>query len=374
MREEISSVRFISLYDRRNKDDHPPMYARLYYLNKFDHSISFRCFNTKWTVGSYSKRPEGIDDFIHFLITTLDSDDVPSSWSLLYATVSIDSECRNESDKISIQTIRGDALPSYHYGVCLHKAVGSEVQPQVLLDWVKLNIALGAQTITIYLQTVSDAITDALRTYITNGIVEILDWKVEQPFVDSPSKHGAQTGVIADCIYHNMNRVKYLALIDLDEFIVPQKYHTIPELLGDLNPQHNKTQPVASYVFWSANMYDNGTPLSTVSYLMKHCLSLTNTSWIPVYFKRTQSCYNRAVNTRKIIVQPMGIKTSWVHNILTHLSGYEKELIVPEEAGSMRHYRFHWSGFSAGCRTPKVTTFVMDQYVVDYYQKQCIHP
>lgn len=34
-----------------------------------------------------------------------------------------------------------------------------------------------------------------------------------------------------DCLYRNMYRYKYLALIDLDEFIIPRQNGTINELL-----------------------------------------------------------------------------------------------------------------------------------------------
>lgn len=346
-------IQFISLYDRR-KSKKPSLYAKLYYNDSLSSSP---CISTKWTVGSPSEnyaKNNGEDDFIHYLISTTDVDS-PQRRSLLYATVSTDSYCMNESARISIQTIETNKT-RYTYGVCLHKALLGNVKPQVLLDWVKLNIAMGAEIITLYIQTVPESLPKILKPYISKGVVDLIDWKVEQPFADSPSSHGGQTGVIAECIYYNMNRVKYLGLMDLDEFIVPQKHNSVQELLREVET-NERAKVAASYQILSANVYDNGKPLPDIA---EKCPEISDTS-IPVYFKRIQTCVAGSNYLRKLIVKPIAVTTSWVHNILAFQSSYTKEYVISSDLVRSNHYR---SSFKGGfpCSSKNETTLTMSRF------------
>ena len=61
-----------------------------------------------------------------------------------------------------------------------------------------------------------------MKPYINEGLVEILDWNLKPLVFSGTDRYEGQFSVINDCIYHNMYRVKYLALMDMDEFIIPQ--------------------------------------------------------------------------------------------------------------------------------------------------------
>ena len=105
--------------------------------------------------------------------------------------------------------------------VCVYVCVCVK-DPQILIDWIELNLVLGAKIITIYFQYVPEIFYEIMKPYINEGLVEILDWNLKPLVFSGTDRYEGQFSVINDCIYHYMYRVKYLALMDMDEFIIPQ--------------------------------------------------------------------------------------------------------------------------------------------------------
>lgn len=60
--------------------------------------------------------------------------------------------------------------------------------------------------------------------------VEILPWNLRMRSQKEIRTEGL-FAALNDCLYRNMYRFKYLALVDLDEFIVPRHNDTIKDLL-----------------------------------------------------------------------------------------------------------------------------------------------
>ena len=76
----------------------------------------------------------------------------------------------------------------------------------------------------------------------------------------------AGMGALNDCVYQNMKNVKYLLMIDLDEFIVPHMNNTLQEMLVFLNSKEIKMKSgrkvktgklASSYNFKNAFFYSN---------------------------------------------------------------------------------------------------------------------
>ena len=76
----------------------------------------------------------------------------------------------------------------------------------------------------------------------------------------------AGMAALNDCVYHNMKNVKYLLMIDLDEFIVPHMNNTLQEMLEFLNSKEIKMKSgrqvrsgrlASSYNFKNAFFYPN---------------------------------------------------------------------------------------------------------------------
>ena len=66
--------------------------------------------------------------------------------------------------------------------------------------------------------------------HYTKPTIEILPWNLRMRSQKEIRTEGL-FAALNDCLYRNMYRFKYLALVDLDEFIVPRHNDTLKELL-----------------------------------------------------------------------------------------------------------------------------------------------
>jgi len=93
-----------------------------------------------------------------------------------------------------------------------------------LKEWLDYHIMVGVEKFYLYDNESTDNTTKILKPYIERGIVDYIYWpgKSQQQFAytDSFNKHA--------------NETKWMAVIDLDEFLVPVDYDTVPEYLKTL--------------------------------------------------------------------------------------------------------------------------------------------
>ena len=345
------TIRLVSLKDKRSYL--PGVHLMLHYTDTTKQPI---CVPTHLDYGAVG----GLDNYEVYLVRT-DRLNPDQYNSLSHITISTDTSCKGQSDSVSIQTLEPKEF-QYTYGLCLHKGVGSDFDPKVLLNWVKLNVALGAELITIYIQTGAEGVYDILLPYINKGIVEILDWKLEPEFTNGGSHHYGQTGVIVECIWRNIYRVKYLGMNDADEFFMPLKHNSVPEMMAAIEKMHGYDKPVASFAFTNTLLKGNKT-LSVVKETLqsKQCSSL-NEATLPPYFIRTTSCLQRGTDLQKLIVRPDGVYIPWVHWIMFHRKDeYTREYPIPEDIGLSYHYRPHWKKYG-GCSTPESETQVVGKF------------
>ena len=101
--------------------------------------------------------------------------------------------------------------------MCLHQHLYDIKDPPILLYWIEFYLVLG-----IYFQNVPEIFYEIMNPCINEGLVAILDWKLKPPVLSGTDITWCQSALINDCIYHNMYRVKYPALMDMDEFVIPQ--------------------------------------------------------------------------------------------------------------------------------------------------------
>ena len=334
----------------------PHIYIKLYYKDTSNKGPS-TCLTTELENHSQS----GMDDFVLYFVKsqTLNTGQFEQ---VSHITISTDKECKNESNVIYIQSVEAKQY-KYNFGMCLHKSIEGKFKPKVLLDWVKLNIALGAEFMTLYLQTGAEGVYDILLPYINRGIVEVLDWKLEPGITDRPSYHFGQTGVIVECLWRNIYRTKYLGLNDVDEFLVPQKHTTLPEMIVHIETLHKSEKPVASFVFTNTLMKENGSLLPVVERGLQsgNCPDLDHDT-LPVYFKRIKSCLCFGAASKKMILRPDAVYIPWVHFLVTYRSKhYTKEYEVPDDVGLSYHYRPNWKNYGS-CSTPIVENRSIEKY------------
>ena len=91
-------------------------------------------------------------------------------------------------------------------------------------EWLDWHIAHGVEKFYVYDNESTDSTKTFLEPYIKNGIVE---------YIYFPG-YRRQLAAYDDCLKKHRFDTRWLAVIDMDEFIVPVKYKTIPEYLKEL--------------------------------------------------------------------------------------------------------------------------------------------
>jgi hypothetical protein len=92
-----------------------------------------------------------------------------------------------------------------------------------IMEWLEYHLLVGVEKFYLYDNESSDNIKEVLAPYIKEGIVEL---------IDCPGK-AQQCYVYADAIRKHRNDTKWIAIIDLDEFIVPMANEKITDFLKD---------------------------------------------------------------------------------------------------------------------------------------------
>jgi len=95
---------------------------------------------------------------------------------------------------------------------------------QYFKEWIEYHTLVGVEKFYIYDNGSTDNTKEILKTYIDQGIVE---------YIYFPGKK-AQKPAYRDCIKKYKYDSKWIAFIDLDEFIVPLETETVPEFLEQM--------------------------------------------------------------------------------------------------------------------------------------------
>ncbi len=93
-----------------------------------------------------------------------------------------------------------------------------------LKEWLDFHILVGVDKFYLYDNGSDDNSREILAPYIARGIVEYTWWPGKQ----------MQNAAYVDAINRHDQDVRWMALVDLDEFIVPVYHKTIPEFLYSL--------------------------------------------------------------------------------------------------------------------------------------------
>ena len=264
----------------------------------------------------------------------------------LYLRVTSSRWCANEgelSDPILVKYGKNDKLVPF--GVCLHKALFSITNPQLLVDWIEIHKQLGAEIITVYLEDVPEGIAKAVQSYIKDGLLELLDWNLKKRTRDF-----GQTGVVNDCLYRNLYRVKYLGMYDLDEVIVSQKHYSWHEMIEYLNSRYNLDK-YASLKFKGCPFH-----VSIRDKVIGNNVSLCQNASLPVYFTRTMRDKD-AVDHPKLMIKPALIISAHIHHIdYAWTTWFSFHINVPAKLAICHHYNIY--------RRPKDTFYsnIMARY------------
>ncbi len=111
-----------------------------------------------------------------------------------------------------------------------------------LKEWIEFHKIVGVEHFYLYNNNSSDNYKDILKPYIDDNIVTLIDWPQKQ----------CQVEAYQDCAKKFSLETKWIAYIDLDEFIIPNQFDDIYSFLK----QFDYSRPVV-IVYWK-NMGSSG--------------------------------------------------------------------------------------------------------------------
>ena len=256
--------------------------------------------------------------------------------------LSMDKECdSHKSDWIPISVNREKL---FTFGVCIETALFGQITPmELVIEGIERNRALGADWITVYVQDTTEDIMKVLKDYEKEGILEIVDWSLPQEEIQR-SKYYAESVSIADCLYRNMYRVKYLAFVDLDEIIVPQNHNNWTDMIAAVDDTN-----IAAFQFSHAATHPNtqlqGEFNLTCQVKDSERRITQHTLRLPIYLRNSyrtppyNTIKNLTVSLReKTIVKPVLVERMAIHTGISFLHS-SHQILVPPEIGLVYHYR-----------------------------------
>jgi hypothetical protein len=94
-------------------------------------------------------------------------------------------------------------------------------ESQYLREWIEFHIVIGVDHFYLYNNNSTDNFQCVIDEYIKTGVVTLIDWPYNQ----------AQIEAYLDCIDKYRDETNWIGFIDIDEFVIPKKDHTIISLL-----------------------------------------------------------------------------------------------------------------------------------------------
>ena len=238
-----------------------------------------------------------------------------------------------ESQRIPVYN-RDKITGKENIGVCIEgplftsERITHEDIFEMLVEFLAMVKVLGVNIVTVYnMNTKQELLLQIQKLY--PEFVDAVQWKK----LTGVLRYHGQDILLQDCLYRNMNKVKYLAFIDLDEMIFPTSYNTWMDMLDHLENEGK----YASYTF--PNNFFPITAKAATIVGNDSCQYLKS----PKYFVRLNRLpwpESRHAQRMKVIVKPDILSAMCVHLICGEtVRGYHTTYWVPQTVGLMAHYR-----------------------------------
>lgn len=248
-----------------------------------------------------------------------------------------------------------------------------------LIEFIELNKLLGIDHFLFYNHTIGPKVDCLLNQYIKQtDLVTVLSWQN----LDMKSQEEIRTeGIFAslnDCVYRTMYRFKYVAMIDLDEFIVPHLDGNLKLLLNRLvNYSVSKDHKAGAFSFKNAFFYlqwpDDPEYLKLANANPGRQANEKSTkNNLPVYLTTLAKTRRRATlhshrERSKLIVVPDYIVEVGNHFVWQFLPN-KHSFHIDEKAAFLHHYRICEFGGTDCLNSPST----IDHRIKNLYSKELI--
>ena len=138
--------------------------------------------------------------------------------------------------KLRIKMKRCTAIPKYYFAIC---AIAKNEGPY-FKEWIEWHKKMGVDKFYIYDNESTDQTKEVLTPYIESGLVEYIYYPGSKK----------QLAAYDDCIEKHRLDTRWLAYIDLDEFLVPKKDKTVALFLKRM--EHFSTIEVNWLIYGSS--------------------------------------------------------------------------------------------------------------------------
>jgi hypothetical protein len=103
-----------------------------------------------------------------------------------------------------------------------------------LKEWIEFHLLVGVEHFYLYNNDSQDSFRKVLTPYVNQGIVTLIEWPSKEKGGNwLPDQRAAYNHCIARCV----NKTQWLALIDVDEFMVPVDKETVTAYLAEFKQQ-----------------------------------------------------------------------------------------------------------------------------------------
>lgn len=166
--------------------------------------------------------------------------------SLLYANAALVCGCRDVAIPIYEKLLIQEGIPETDreniqklYQTCSRRALSIAAifknEAPYFKEWIEYHKLVGVDHFYLYNNGSTDTFREELAPYIQNGDVTLIDWpdqnKENWKNIVWAWVYTTQVSAYEDAIARAKNTSKWLAIIDIDEFLVPMKSDSLPEVL-----------------------------------------------------------------------------------------------------------------------------------------------
>lgn len=232
----------------------------------------------------------------------------------------------NPENKLEVLDIQPKDGKKKKFGVCVkHVDFRSSEFVMRFIEWVHLIRLLGAEKIHFSYRFLHPEMLKVVEYFEDQGFVEAKPYSDPQEF---SNKQLAEMNTLTDCFYKVMNMYEFIAVLDFDEVIMPEKENdrTWHQLLQYLDPHKSYDAMVFQNAYFLENNTTKSSSVPKPLYMMENIQKLDYYSF--------EDAPKSILNTKKVLT---------VHNhVPIHCIGhnYSCNMIhFPINVGQLNHYR-----------------------------------
>ncbi|CAG5119302.1 unnamed protein product, partial [Candidula unifasciata] len=200
----------------------------------------------------------------------LDSHPKHTSYTSIYFRCRLCQGCR--PDFVSLTLYSNNTKESTNAFTVLYPQPRKyNITPYRIIQSIELNTVLGAQHVFIYNNNVSKETDIVLKEYEKDGVLTVLPWPLPR---ESNAWYYAQHTAINDCVYRNRNSSAYVAIIDVDEFIMPVNTTSWPDMIEHINNEYygdtGNNKPVMGSMAFESCLFQTKLPNNTWKEIMQN--------------------------------------------------------------------------------------------------------